>query len=130
MSQPSAFEGALVRLGRDVTLLHELAVIYLEDYPALVQSLRQAALEGRSDDVARAAHSLRGLAATFDCHSLVKQTLAVENAAREGRVAGTISEHASIAGACEQLAHDLRQLLAHRGPDVPSPQESTSHIRN
>lgn len=105
------FSAALARLGNNLGLLRELANVYLEDFPPLLTALREAAAASDSKEVARAAHSLRGLAATFDRQALVDSTLLVESAARHGSVAAAVSEHATIESLCNALADDLRRFV-------------------
>jgi two-component system, sensor histidine kinase and response regulator len=52
--------GALERLGGDEDLLCELCQIFLDESPKLLQKLKEAIANGQSDDVMRAAHSLKG----------------------------------------------------------------------
>ena len=51
---------ALARLGGDEELLRELCQIFFEEYPKLLQKLRQAIAEADADGLMRAAHSLKG----------------------------------------------------------------------
>jgi HPt (histidine-containing phosphotransfer) domain-containing protein len=57
---------ALKRLGGDRSIFIELAKMFSEDAPGLLEAIRQGIHEGRYVDAGRAAHSLRGLAANFD----------------------------------------------------------------
>lgn len=59
------FESALKRLGGDRQLFRDFIDVFDEDSPALLSSLREAVGARDGPAVARAAHSLRGLAANF-----------------------------------------------------------------
>src|ERR1044071_9738461 len=56
---------ALKRLGGDRGILIELAKMFAEDSPGLLDAIEQGVHQGREKDAGRAAHSLRGLAANF-----------------------------------------------------------------
>jgi PAS domain S-box-containing protein len=77
-------EAALERLGGDRELLRELAEMFVESAPELIAAVREAA--GRRDARAleRAAHSLKGSAATFSAAGAVEAAQAVESKAKTG----------------------------------------------
>jgi CheY-like chemotaxis protein len=78
VAAPSA---ALVRLGGDESLLHELIRLFLEDAPSLVEKIRAGLDGGDSEAVARAAHNLMGLAANFDAAPTVDAAKRIERLA-------------------------------------------------
>lgn len=53
-------EKALERVGGDEQLLRELCQIFLAEYPKLLEKVRDAIASGNSEDLQRAAHSLKG----------------------------------------------------------------------
>jgi HPt (histidine-containing phosphotransfer) domain-containing protein len=63
-------DGTLRRLGGDTGLLADLVQLYAEDSPDLLRRLAAGIELGQSDQVRRAAHSLRGLAANFGAADL------------------------------------------------------------
>ena len=81
-------ELSLTRMGGDRELLATAAEAFLETAPATLQSL-QAAL--RDGDVAAAmlqAHSMKGMASTFDAVALTAESLRQEMLARDGDISG------------------------------------------
>ncbi len=56
---------ALDALDGNVQLLRELAVIYIEDTPQVIEELDTAIQEGDDQVARRAVHSLKGLSSTF-----------------------------------------------------------------
>jgi two-component system, sensor histidine kinase and response regulator len=64
--------GTLRRLGGDTGLLADLIRVYAEDSPDLLRRLASGIENHHFDQVRRAAHSLRGLAANFGAASLTQ----------------------------------------------------------
>jgi HPt (histidine-containing phosphotransfer) domain-containing protein len=65
----------------------EMIEFFRSDSPELLNELRQSVEAGDTSRVERVAHSLKGLAATFDAEEAVAATRALEIAAREERTA-------------------------------------------
>lgn len=77
-------DATLKRLGNDRQLFADLLEFFLEDYPALMDRVRQG-LQGRDlADAALAAHSLKGLAANFDAHEVVGAAAVMEKTGYDG----------------------------------------------
>ena len=53
------------RLGGDEELAHQLIVLFLGEYPKLMENLRQSVGGGQSDAIRRAAHAAKGCIANF-----------------------------------------------------------------
>jgi len=64
-------EAALKRLGGDRNILVELAKMFAEDSPGLLDGIEQGIQQARYNEAGRAAHSLRGLAANFSAARLM-----------------------------------------------------------
>lgn len=58
-------QDALSRLGNDADLLTAIIQIYLEDSPGLIERIKTAVTNRDASALQRAAHSLKGLAATL-----------------------------------------------------------------
>lgn len=78
-------EAALARLRGDRSLLMDMIGFYEEDAPALLTTVRQSLTSEDLEGLQRAAHSLKGLAATFDAEEAVAAARDVEFASRDGR---------------------------------------------
>jgi two-component system, sensor histidine kinase and response regulator len=72
-------EEALERLGNDEDLLREIVKIYLEDVPGIVDKIHTSVSGGDSFSLQRAAHSLKGLAATLSAHEVVGIAMRLEH---------------------------------------------------
>lgn len=77
---PAAFdyERSLARLGGDPALFREIASLFLEDSPQLIDRARRALVEQQWPEVERASHSLKGLSVNFDAMELASAAAAVE----------------------------------------------------
>jgi len=96
--------GALDRIDGDQRLLNEIAEIFLNDGPRLLESF-QSAVAAR--DVIRtesSAHALKGIAANVGGLRVERAALAVEDAARTGQM-----ELAGIAAEC--LTTEIDRLV-------------------
>jgi HPt (histidine-containing phosphotransfer) domain-containing protein len=76
-------EQALRRLGNDPELLRELALIYVEDAPGLLEKAGQGIDPAQLEEAARSAHSLKGLASNFSA-AAAEAAQAAEAAIRSG----------------------------------------------
>jgi two-component system, sensor histidine kinase and response regulator len=100
---------ALSRVGGDAQLLKEIAVLFLEDYPKMMDRLREAAARGDAKSVERTAHGLKGSVANFGAKSAVDAALALEGMGR----AQQLSE-------VEQVIRSLDLALAALRPELES----------
>ena len=75
-------EGALGRVGGDLGLLKEIARVFLDDCPRLLEELREAAARSDFAAVERHAHTLKGSSANFGASRLVSAALRIEKMGR------------------------------------------------
>lgn len=94
---------ALARVGGDEQLLRELAGLFLEEYPQLLQAIRSALDRADLTSACNGAHQLKGLLAQFGADSLRQIAWQLETAARSGDAAGA-------AGAARVLAEGMDEL--------------------
>jgi HPt (histidine-containing phosphotransfer) domain-containing protein len=77
-------EATLKRLGNDRQLFADLVQFFLEDYPILMDRLRQGLQDRDLAEAALAAHSLKGLAANFNAFDVVDAAAVMEKAGNQG----------------------------------------------
>ncbi|MCX6622413.1 MAG: Hpt domain-containing protein [Acidobacteria bacterium] len=86
MSQNSMFdldrEEALDRVGGDLELLQEVAALFLEEYPVLLDHIRQAIGAGDALALEHSAHSLKGSVGNFGAKSAHEAAFQLELAGR------------------------------------------------
>lgn len=102
-------KGALARLGGDAELLKQLAVMYLEDVPTLIQELHLALERTDHEEVARIAHSISGLSSTFGAAKCCAISRAIEAAGRRDDLMAAGSQ---TAGLQSEFEHVREALLA------------------
>ena len=95
---------ALRRLGGDTKLFDTLAGFFLQDAPALMQQLHDAHRSGAVELVFQSAHSLKGLAATFDALPFVEIADEIESLARAGNLS-------AIDGLISSLDYEFNRLV-------------------
>lgn len=100
---------ALELLGGDRELLISLAECFLEDAPELLRQLQAAADSRDFAGVRRAAHSLKGLAASFDATAVTTVAEEIEGeAANQACPDGTLQ---TLLARSKDLSDRLRQLI-------------------
>lgn len=102
---------ALERLGGSRELLREMIIFYLEDYPALLDRIEDAAEAGDPITLARCAHSLKGLAGNFDAVQVIEAADATTQAARKSVGLVPEKEIATLSQAAKELAEYLQSAL-------------------
>jgi CheY-like chemotaxis protein len=109
-------EEALGRVDGDPELLEEIASLFLESCPAWLDDLRRGIAESDVDAVRRAAHTLKGSAASFAARPLVESALRVERLGASGDLAAVAPAVQELESQVEALAEELRSLLDEGNP--------------
>jgi HPt (histidine-containing phosphotransfer) domain-containing protein len=105
-------QAALDALDGSRVLLHDLAEIFCEDAPAILNELRSALEADDATGARRAAHSLKGLAATFFAKPTVEIAQRVEFEAAEGNLSGLmVTDFRLLAAAIESLIVELKEKV-------------------
>jgi HPt (histidine-containing phosphotransfer) domain-containing protein len=103
-------EMALSRAGGDPELLHEIAVLFIDDYPKALQDLRNAIQTGDIRLLERSAHGLKGSVANFGAQQAVSAAQALEMMARNREIEGAEEVIRSLELALAALSVELQQL--------------------
>ena len=90
-------------IGDDRSLLTALIDTFLSDAPGLIEAARRALERGQTDEVRRAAHTLKSNGATFGATSLSELSRQLEALARSGILEGADELVARIAAEYEQV---------------------------
>jgi HPt (histidine-containing phosphotransfer) domain-containing protein len=85
---PPALERLVETIGDDRSLLTALIDTFLRDTPRLVEAVRRGLERGQTDEVRRAAHTLKSNGATFGAMSLSELSRQLEALARSGTLEG------------------------------------------
>jgi HPt (histidine-containing phosphotransfer) domain-containing protein len=100
----------LATTGDDPAFLAELIDTYLSDAAVLLATMHQAAVAGSSDELRRAAHSLKSNSASLGARELASLCLEVEQQARAGALDGAAERVVAIEVAFAEVASELREL--------------------
>jgi len=93
----------LARVSGSRDTLRELLDLFEADYPGLLSQARDAALTGDRATLQRAAHSLKGMAATFSAPRALAATVHLEDICREG-------DAALVEAACREVEQEIERL--------------------
>ena len=96
---------ALAALNGDRQLLCELAQIFVEDTPALLEEVEVALRQDQVDVARRLVHSLRGLSSTFFASPTTEIAKQLEEAASKGQI------NALRDGGLDRLKHAFHDLV-------------------
>jgi two-component system, sensor histidine kinase and response regulator len=94
---------ALTRLRGDKSLLCDMIGFFLEDSPRMRETLRQSHQAGDFPTLHRTAHSLKGLAANFDAHSVIEASRDLEDAAKNGEADAIPALLDRVDNTCDEL---------------------------
>ncbi|MEQ1946606.1 MAG: Hpt domain-containing protein [Bryobacteraceae bacterium] len=103
-------EAALIRVGGDEELLHEIAQIFLEDYPKSLDDLREAGMHGDAHRVERTAHGLKGAAANFGAQPVVDAALTLEKMGRQHDLSDFTTALSALEQTLSKFKHELEDL--------------------
>ena len=98
----AAFANLLEMTGGDPGFVDELVDTYLDEGATLVARLRIAADTGATEELMRAAHSLKSSSVNVGALSLGERCRSVEADARDGHVANATGRVAEIAAAFDE----------------------------
>ncbi len=104
------YEMALDRIGGDKALLAELAAMFVQDYPRLLDSVRVGLRSADPKAVHSAAHQLKGLLAQFSANRARDAAFAVEQAGREGNLKQAGEAFTLLERRMEKLLPELRAM--------------------
>jgi HPt (histidine-containing phosphotransfer) domain-containing protein len=100
---------ALLRLGDDEELYREVLQRFFNDAPGFVQRIWHAIQQQRSEELHRAAHSFKGLAAMAGAENVARTAAELEGLGKAGR----LDESPEFA---QRLQRDLEQARVQLAP--------------
>jgi CheY-like chemotaxis protein len=105
----------LERLGGDSRLLSELVEIYLSESPSLLAAAQRALQEKNGQDLARAAHTIKGSAGNFVARTTLETAERLEAFAEQGDFSRAQEAMSALQ---REMEHLDRALIALRGVTV------------
>src|SRR3974390_676209 len=103
-------EGALFRVGGDWELLREIAVLFQQECPQALETLRHAIAGGAAAAASQAAHGLKGSTANFGATPAVDAALKIEHLARAGRLDELPAHFETLSRSLTTLLSELQQI--------------------
>jgi two-component system sensor histidine kinase/response regulator len=77
---------ALARVGGDLDLLKEIAELFLDEYPRVLDDIRKALATGDAPLLERSAHGLKGSVANFGARAAVDAAFELEQLGKAGKL--------------------------------------------
>jgi HPt (histidine-containing phosphotransfer) domain-containing protein len=105
-------ELALSRVGGDLELLQEIALLFLSDSERMLSEIEKAVSARDAKALDRAAHTLKGCVSNFGAQHLYEVSLALERMGRSGDLTNMESAFQLLKAEIGQLERDLHVLTA------------------
>ena len=99
-------------VGGDRRLLHKLAKLFLADLPRFTARIKTALHSGDADELAKAAHALKGSVGNFGAAKVVEAASELERLARAEEIAEAQNEWAVLEPELEVVRQELAKLAA------------------
>ena len=110
---------ALDRMGGDTGLLEEVARLFLEGTPRLLDQIRVAVSSRNLPELEQAAHTLKGSAQDFGAAAAVEAASRLEQLGRAGDLTGVAEALATLETAVRRLQPVLVDLTTKAGGASP-----------
>jgi two-component system, sensor histidine kinase and response regulator len=103
---------ALSRVGGDLELLQEIALLFLSDSERMAREVEKSVQARDAKALDRSAHTLKGCVSNFGAQRLYDYSLALERMGRSGDLTNVDAVYHSLKSEISQLENDLRELTA------------------
>lgn len=102
---------ALARVGGDRAFLEEMAAMFLDDCPRLMEGIRTAVARGDAPEVRAVTHTLKNWVGNFVAPTVFEATRAMEEMGHSGDLAGADAAYVTLEREIERLKPDLAKLV-------------------
>ena len=102
----------LARVENDRQLMRELMLIFKEEFPRHSQVLREAVASKNANEVASAAHTLKGMLSNMAAAEAAEAAAKLERLGRDGKVEKFDESLANFESIAEELSRQLDSYLA------------------
>lgn len=100
-------EELLDRIGHDAELLEEVIELFYSEYPTHMEKIRTALAENNPEQVAKAAHTLKGSISNFACPSAFDAVYQLELTGKNN----TLDQTESAIQTVDEKVQELRPVL-------------------
>jgi HPt (histidine-containing phosphotransfer) domain-containing protein len=97
----------LDRIGHDAELLQEVIELFYNEYPSHIEKIRSALAENNAEQVAKAAHTLKGSISNFACPSAFEAVYQLEQTAKNN----TLDKTEDAIQTVDKKVQELRPVL-------------------
>lgn len=104
------FDSAITRLGGDMELFREIAVVFLDDIPNQLSRLEAAIADGDAEALRRSAHSIKGAVGNFGAEAARQAALLLEEIGKAGRLEEVEAVYDELKKKVSQLETALRRM--------------------
>src|SRR5664279_1007875 len=91
-------ELALSRIGGDLELLQEIALLFLSDSSRMLEEIHKAVVSRNASGLDRAAHTVKGCVSNFGAQELYDAALALERMGRSDDLSGVEPAYRRLRG--------------------------------
>ncbi len=105
-------ELALSRVGGDLELLQEIALLFLSDSARMLREIDNAVAARDAKALDNAAHTIKGCVSNFGAQGLYDASQALERMGRSGDLSNLAPAYTKLRVEMVQLEDDLRELTA------------------
>ncbi|MEJ7638912.1 MAG: response regulator, partial [Singulisphaera sp.] len=103
---------ALARVGGDRAFLEEMAAMFLDDCPGLMEGIRAAIARGDAPEVRAVTHTLKNWVGNFIAPTVFEATRAMEEMGQTGDLAGAAAAYVTLEREIERLVPELATLVS------------------
>ncbi len=104
-------DGLIRSFENDRQLFQELVEIFLNDFPQMLDTLRDSLMNADAETFKRTAHSLKGMLRNFQAESAAETAFELEQIGDRGKLDGADQVVDSLAGELDDVALKLKQLV-------------------
>jgi PAS domain S-box-containing protein len=101
----------LARVDSDIELLRELGDLFIAEYPRLLAQAREAMIDGDSEALGKAAHTIKGMLANLGAKSAAEAALRLEEMRDRTDLADAEEAYAALEREIERFSRALASLL-------------------
>jgi diguanylate cyclase (GGDEF)-like protein len=129
--RPLSYDVKVIEALREAVgeVVSSMAAAFVEDTPIYLEKLRTAAIEQNIRQVREMAHTIKGSAANFGAHDLVKESKVLEDQATQEDLSNALTHVARISDAFDVLKDDLKQEISPVNQAAKVPYSNDRHNR-
>jgi HPt (histidine-containing phosphotransfer) domain-containing protein len=101
---------ALSRVGGDIELLREIAILFIEECPRSITEIQEAIAGAEAPKLENAAHAIKGSVANFGAREAVEAAFQLEQMGRARQLSGAEPILRKLEGALAEVCRELAKI--------------------